>query len=65
MDKWLGRLEASGWLTNVSSVLNCAALIAQSLVQVSHSKLFVSHLKTLMKALLMDMLIYSERYVFI
>lgn len=37
MDKWLSRLDSSGWLTNVSSVLNCAALIAQSLVQVNPS----------------------------
>ncbi|CAL8144055.1 unnamed protein product [Orchesella dallaii] len=39
MDKWLSRLESSGWLTNVASVLNCAALIAQSLVQENTSVL--------------------------
>lgn len=42
MDKWLSKLESSGWLTNVSSVLNCAALIAQSLVQVQRTFLLAA-----------------------
>ena len=29
MDKWLSRLDASGWLTHVKSVLCCACVVAQ------------------------------------
>lgn len=27
MDKWLSRLDASGWLTNVRETLNCACVV--------------------------------------
>ncbi|GFU50483.1 myotubularin-related protein 9 [Nephila pilipes] len=31
VDKWLSRMESSGWLTNVKDVLTCACLVAQCL----------------------------------
>ncbi|KAK8759210.1 hypothetical protein V5799_003159 [Amblyomma americanum] len=33
MDKWLSRLEASGWLSHIKSVLSCACFVAQCLDQ--------------------------------
>ncbi|OXA56682.1 myotubularin-related protein 9 isoform X2 [Folsomia candida] len=39
MDKWLSRLDASGWLTNVRETLNCACVVAQCLDQESNSVL--------------------------
>ncbi|XP_054724545.1 myotubularin-related protein 9-like [Uloborus diversus] len=39
VDKWLSRLESSGWLTNVKDVLTCACLVAQCLEQDSSSVL--------------------------
>ncbi|KFM70519.1 Myotubularin-related protein 9, partial [Stegodyphus mimosarum] len=38
-DKWLSRLESSGWLTNVKDVLTCACLVAQCLDQEGSSVL--------------------------
>lgn len=39
VDKWLSRLESSGWLTNVKDVLTCACLVAQCLDQEGSSVL--------------------------
>lgn len=39
MDKWLSRLEASGWLSHIKSVLTCACFVAQCLDQDERSVL--------------------------
>lgn len=39
MDKWLSRLDSSGWLTNVRDTLNCACVVAQCLDQEGSSVL--------------------------
>ncbi|GIY67345.1 myotubularin-related protein 9 [Caerostris darwini] len=39
IDKWLSRLESSGWLSNVKDVLTCACLVAQCLDQEGSSVL--------------------------
>lgn len=33
MDKWLSRLESSGWLGHIKDVLTCACFVAQCLDQ--------------------------------
>lgn len=37
MDKWLSRLDASNWLSNIKETLNCACLVAQCLDQENSS----------------------------
>lgn len=39
MDKWLSRLEASGWLSHIKNVLTCACFVAQCLDQDERSVL--------------------------
>ncbi|XP_077539573.1 myotubularin-related protein 9 isoform X2 [Haemaphysalis longicornis] len=39
MDKWLSRLEASGWLGHIKNVLTCACFVAQCLDQDERSVL--------------------------
>lgn len=39
MDKWLSRLESSGWLNQVKDVLTCACLVAQCISEDSASVL--------------------------
>lgn len=39
VDKWLSRLESSGWLNHVKDILNCACLVAQSIDQEGFSVL--------------------------
>ena len=34
MDRWLGRLVSSNWMSHVKDTLNCACLVAQCLDQV-------------------------------
>lgn len=43
VDKWLSRLESSGWLTNVKDVLTCACLVAQCLEQDGKMILILVH----------------------